>query len=252
MTTYTTEAPPLTPTTPTERTSPLVYARVAGLLYLIIAVLGGFAYFFALQNLVVPGNAAATANNIVASESLFRLGFAANLVVFLIEIVQPVLLYILLRPVSNILALVMMFCRLAMAAIMGVNLLNQFTALMLLSDASYLAVFETDQLEALALLSLNVFEYGYDIALVFFGLHLVALGYLVYKSGYFPKVLGVLLVVASLSYLIDSFSGFLFPSYEVIIAQIIIAPTVIAELSFVFWLLIKGVNVERYYERAQQ
>ncbi|BBL79796.1 hypothetical protein RxyAA322_16500 [Rubrobacter xylanophilus] len=98
-----------------------------------------------------------------------------------------------------------------MAAIMGINLLNQLTALMLLSGADYLAVFDANQLQALALLFLGAFEYGYDIALVFFGLHLLVLGYLVYRSGCFPRVLGVLLVVTSLSYLSDSFSGFLFP-----------------------------------------
>jgi hypothetical protein len=248
MTAHAAQAPPTTrPAVP----SPLVYARVAGLLYLIIAILGGFAYFFAFQTLVVPGDATATASNITASESLFRFGFAGNLVVFLIEIVQPVLLYVLLRPVSNTLALIMMLCRLAMAAVMGVNLLNLLSALLLLSGTGYLRVFEADQLNALALLFLDAFQYGYDIALVFFGLHLFALGYLVYRSGYFPRVLGVLLVVASLSYLIDSFAGFLFPGYDAIIAQIIIAPTVIAELSFALWLLVRGVNVQRYNERAQ-
>jgi len=202
MTTYTADTPTIARP---AQSSPLVYARLAGLLYLIIAVLGGFAYFFALQSLVVPGDATATASNITASESLFRLGFAGNLVVFVIEIVQPVLLYILLRPVSNTLALIMMFCRLAMAAIMGVNLLNHFTALMLLSDAGYLTtVFEAEQLQALALLFLNAFGYGYDIALVFFGLHLLALGYLVYRSGYLPRALGVLLVIASVCYVVDS------------------------------------------------
>lgn len=234
----------------TSGTSPLVYARTAGVLYLVIFVAAVFAHFIVRAGLIVPGDATATAENIMASESLFRLGFASDLIVFLIEVAQPVLLYMLLKPVSKPLAIVMMFGRLAMAAVQGVNLLNQFNAVLLLSGADYLAVFEPGQLHALALLFLDSFHYGYDIALVFFGLHLAVLGYLVYRSGFFPRVLGVLLGLASLSYLVDSFTGFLFPAYDELVGQIIIAPTVIAELAFTLWLLIRGVNVERWERSA--
>ena len=133
-------------------TSPLVYARVAGVLYLIIIVSAGFGEIVR-SSLVVPGDATATASSIAASEGLFRAGFAADLVAFLSDVVVAALFYILLRPVSQMLYLVAAFLRLVGTAIYGINLLNQFTALLLLSGADYLRVFETEQLHALVLLS---------------------------------------------------------------------------------------------------
>ncbi|NIT41882.1 MAG: DUF4386 family protein, partial [Gammaproteobacteria bacterium] len=202
-------------TTRTAETSPLVYARIAGILYLIIFIAALFGPIFVRSNLIVPGDATTTANNIMASESLFRAGIVSYLVIFLSEIVLSVILYVLLKPVSKTLALVMMVFRLAMTTIHGINLLNQFFALLLLSGADYLTVFETDQLHALVLLFLNAHEYGWSIGIVFFSLHVFLLGYLVYKSGYFPRILGVLLIFASLSYLIDGFAILLLPNYEV-------------------------------------
>ena len=198
-------------TTRTAETSPLVYARVAGLLLLIVAVLGPFSVIYVPSTLIVPGDATATADNIEASKWLFRLGIVSDSVIFLIEIVLTVLLYVLLRPVSRTLSLVAAFARLAMAIIQGINLLPYFTALLLLSGAGYLRVFEPDQLEALALLFLNAQQYGVYIWEAFFGFHLFVLGYLIFKSGYFPRILGVLVVVGALGYLIDSFGNFLYP-----------------------------------------
>jgi len=180
-------------TTRTAETSPLVYARVAGILYLIIAIAAIFGPTFVRSNLIVPGDAATTANNIMASQSLFRAGIVSYLVIFLSEIVLSVLLYVLLKPVSKTLSLIAMVFRLAMTTIHGINLLNQFFALLLLSGAGYLTVFETDQLHTLVLLFLNAHEYGWWIGIVFFSLHVFLLGYLVFKSGYFPRILGVLL-----------------------------------------------------------
>ena len=116
---------------------------------------------------------------------------------------------------------------------------------LLLSGADYLTVFETDQLHALVLLFLNAHSYGYLIGLVFFGLHCFVLGYLVFKSGYFPGILGVLLIFASLGYLIDSFANFLLPNYDATISLVVLAPAFIAELSLCLWLLFKGVDVQQ-------
>jgi hypothetical protein len=196
----------------------------------------------------VPGDAATTANNIMASEGLFRAGIVSDSVVFLIEIVITVLLYVLLKPVSKTLSLVAAFSRLAMTIIQGINLLNYFIPLLLLSGADYLTVFKPDQLHALVLLFLNAHEYVVLIWGLFFSLHLFVLGYLVYKSGYIPRILGVLLVFASLSYLIQSFGNFLLPEYEEIFATIGFLS--IIELAFALWLLIKGVNVEQWEKRA--
>jgi len=135
---------------------------------------------------------------------IFRLGIVSDSLIFLIEIVLTALLYVLLRPVSRTLSLGAAFARLAMAVIQGINLLPYFTALLLLSGAGYLTVFEPDQLDALALLLLNAHQYGVYIWQLFFALHLFVLGYLIFNSGYFPRILGVLVVVGSLGYLADS------------------------------------------------
>lgn len=226
----------------TTDTSPRTYARATGFLYLIIIVCAGFSEGYVRANMIVPGDATATANNILASEGLFRVGFAADLVAFLSDIGVAVLLYMLLKPVSNTLALLAAFFRLAQTAILGINLLNHFNALLLLSGAEYLQVFEPAQLHALVLLSLTEHAYGYLISGVFFGLHCFVLGYLLYKSDYFPRVLGVLLVLASFGYLVDCFTNFLWPNYAPTTEWLVVATAVVVELAFAFWLLVKGVK----------
>jgi hypothetical protein len=163
---------------------------------------------------------------------------------------MSVLLYVLLKPVSRSLSLVAAFFRLAQTIVNGLNLLNNATSLLLLSGADYLAAFEPKQLQALALLFLDAHEYGILIGQLFFGLHLLVLGYLVFKSGYLPRILGVLLVLASLGYLIESFGNFLLPDYKEVFSLIVIAPAVTGELALTIWLLVKGVNVEQWEERV--
>ncbi len=214
--------------------------RVAGLLYLLISICAPFSMLYVPSILIVPGDAATTASNIMASEGLFRLGIVSDSVVFLIEIVLTVLLYVLLKPVSQTLSLIAAFSRLAMTIIQGINLLNYFFVLLLLSGAGYLAVFAPDQLHALVLLFLNAHEYVAFIWGVFFGLHLFMLGYLVYKSSYIPGILGVLLLIVSLCYLTQSFGNILWPQYVEIFAAIGFLS--IIELAFPLWLLIKGVK----------
>lgn len=233
-------------TTRTAETSPQLYARVAGFLYLLIVA--GAIFSGILTSRIVPGDATATANNIMASELLFRIGFIGWLVHAFCEIVLSVLLYVLLKPVSKTIALLMASLRLIHIAILGINLLNLFFTLLLLSGADYLTVFETNQLHALVLLFLDAHKYGFAIGLTIFGFHVFFLGYLVFKSGYFPRILGVLLIIAAFGYLLDSSATFLFPNYETYPA--IMGPLFIAELSFALWLLIKGVNVEQWEKRA--
>jgi len=231
-------------------TSPQVYARVAGLIWLIIAIMAPFAEFFVRQRLIVPGNVAATAENIVASQSLFRAGFVSDLVVFVIEVALAAVLFMLFRPVSPILALVMSFARLAMVTILGLNLLNMLTALQVLTSPAYAAAFEKGQLQALAFVFLNTQSSGYALAMVFFGLHLGILGYLVYRSGFLPRILGILTVISALGYLANSLVGFLVPQYAETLASVVVVTAVIGELPLAVWLLIKGVNVERWHQRS--
>jgi len=239
-------------TTRTAETSPLVYARITGFLVILLVFLGPFSQLYVPSTLIVPGDATATADNIRASGWVLRLGIVSDSLIFLIEIVVPVLLYVLLRPVSRALSLVAAFARLAMAIIQGINLLPYFTVLLLLSGAGYLAVFGPAQLDALALLSLNAHQYVVYIWEIFFGLHLLVLGYLLFKSGYFPRILGVLLVLPALGYLIHGYGSILYPNYDDTFDVVVGVGAVIGELPFFLWLLIKGVNVQRYNERAQQ
>jgi hypothetical protein len=239
-------------TTRTAETSPLIYARLTGLLLLLLVVVGPFSQLYVPSTVIVPGDATATADNVRASGGLVSLGIVSDSLIFLTEIVLSVLLYVLFRPVSRVLSLVAAFARLAMGVIMGINLLPYFIALLLVSGAGYLTVFEPAQSDALALLFLNAHEGAVYIWQLFFGLHLAVLGYLIFKSGYFPWILGVLMVVAALGYLTDAYGNMLYPNYDESFGWIVGVGAVIGELPFFLWLLIKGVNVERYNERAQQ
>ncbi|OGW58165.1 MAG: hypothetical protein A3D21_01850 [Nitrospirae bacterium RIFCSPHIGHO2_02_FULL_42_12] len=142
------------------------------------------------------------------------------------------------------------FARLAMTVIQDINLLNNFTALQLLSGADYLKVFEPDQLHALVLLFLNAHEFGAYVWEAFFGLLCIVLGYLLFKSGYFPRLLWVLMVFASLGYLTDSFGNIIFPNYKEIFVWVVAVTAVIGELPFLFWLLLRGVNIQEWNNRA--
>jgi hypothetical protein len=224
-------------------------ARIAGGLYLLVAILAIFVQFYIPAQLIVPGDAGTTANKIIAAEGLFRLGIAGELVVLLAEIILTVILYQLLKPVSQSLSLVAAISRLTMTAIHGVNLLSHFLVLLLVSGAAYLTVFVPAQLNALVMLFLNAYSYGYTIGIVFFTLHTLILGYLIFKSGYFPKILGILFLIASLGYLVDSFSHVLIPNYKT--GPVYLAlPIAIAEIAFPLWLLIKGVNVGQWKKQA--
>ena len=229
----------------TKQTSPLVYARVAGLLYILMVPLGIFGIMYIPSILFVPGDAATTANNIMASESLFRLSIISALLTQLDFILLVIVLYKLLKPVNKNRALLMVILVLVSVPIAMLNELNQFAALQILSGADYLTVFTTDQLHAQMMLFLGLHEDGIIIAQIFWGLWLFPLGFLIFKSGFLPKTLGVLLMIGCFGYLIDSFAIILFPRFTGI-AQF----TFIGELLLPLWLLIKGVNVEQWEKSA--
>ena len=228
--------------------SQLQVARIAGVLYLTIIISGIFAEFFVRQSLVVSGDAATTVENITASAGLFRMGIAGDLIMIMSDVALALIFYILLKPVSNTLALLAAFFRLAQATTLGINLLNLFFVLQLLSGADYLTALDPEQMQALVLLFLNAHSTGYAIGLVFFGFSILILGYLIFRSGYIPRILGILLVLASFGYLVDSFAYVLLPhyaDYAAIFTMVVFTPAFIAELSLALWLLLKGVNVQR-------
>jgi len=231
----------------TDETSPQLYARVAGLLYLLLAPLGIFGILYVPSTLIAPGDAATTVNNIMASESLFRLSIVSALVTQLVNILVTLVLYKLLKPVSKNYAGLMVVFFLVSVPITMLNELNQFAVLLLSSGADYLTtVFTTNQLHALVPFFLDLHQHGINIASIFWGLWLFPMGYLVFKSGFLPKILGVLLMIGCFGYLIDAFVLILFPGFEVAISQF----TFIGELLFPLWLLIKGVDVEQWRNRV--
>jgi hypothetical protein len=228
-------------------------AIVAGLGLLLMMVPAIFMNFFVLESLIVPGDAATTANNFMANEFQFRIGICSFVIVIILDVLVAWGLYVFLKPVKKSLSLLAAWFRLLYSAVFGFALLNLFTVLRLISDADFLTVFETDQLYAQVMLSLNAFNDGWAIGYVcFFGLHLIVLGYLVYKSGYIPRVLGVLLIIGGFGYLIDSFALLLLPNYNAYkgIFSLLILPTLPGELFLALWLLIKGVKVEQWEKRA--
>ena len=231
-----------------RKVSPIIYANFAGLLYLLIAVSGGFSIGYVPSVIMAPGDAATTAQNMLDNQGLFRLGIFGDIIVLLLEIILTVLLYRLFKPVSQRISMIAAFSRLAMSVVMGINLLNYLIPLQLLSGADYLGVFEPQQLQALSLLFLEAHQDGIYIWGLFFGLHLFALGYLIFKSGYFPKILGLLTMIGSFGYSFESLAAFTLPNMEVVslIINLLLVIAVIGELSFTFWLLIKGLNVEQW------
>jgi hypothetical protein len=231
-----------------EKMNPKKTARLAGFLYLIMIPLGLFGIMWA-SSLIVPGDTAATANNIMASELLFPLSIVSALILQIGHILLVLVLYKLLKAVNKNHALLMVIFMLVSVPITMLNELNRFAVLLLLSGADYLTVFTADQLQALVPLFLGLHEHGINIAIIFWGLWLFPMGYLVFKSGYIPRILGVLLIIAGFGYLLDFFTFFLLPNFYATINQIT-QFTGWGELLLPLWLLIKGVNVEQWEKRA--
>ena len=226
--------------------SPLFYARLAGWLYLLVVPLGIFGALYVPSRLIVSGDAAETASNLAASESLFRLGIVSDLLAPIVLILVVLALYQLLKPVNQTMALLMVMFLLVGASVATLNKLNQFAALIILNDADYLKVFTSDQLQALALLFLRLHNRGGTIAAIFWGLWLFPMGYLVFKSNFLPRILGVLLMIACFGYVTDSLATLL--GYNVSAGLF----AALAEVLFILWLLIKGVNVTQWEKQAHQ
>lgn len=232
----------------TVEPSPQLYARIAGVLYLIIIVSGIFAEVVVRQQMVVYRDPAATANNILAHEMLYRLGFAAGVITLMCAVPVLFILYHFLNRVNKSFAILAVFFNLSSIAIEGVNLLHHYEPLILLKGVGHLSSFSPDQLQALAYTTLRLQSTGYDLSLAFFGLFCIFIGYLIFKSTFFPRLLGVLMVIAGVCYLINSFVNFLAPQYSLF--PYIGIPPFVAELSLCLWLIVKGVNVPKWEEKV--
>ncbi len=213
-------------------------ARIAGLLYLILGALSAFGLTYVPSVLIAPGDAATTIGNIAANESLFRLGVVCNLLTFTVNIFLAVFLYKVLKPVHEGMASLMVILALVGVSIAMLNELNQ-VAVLLVSGADYSTASTVP-------LFLDLYEYGFSITHIFFGLWLLPMGYLIFKSGFLPRFLGVLLIIACFGYLADFTLLFLF-DMGVGVKNF----TFVGEVALLLWLLIKGVNVEQWEKRAR-
>ena len=217
-------------------------ARIAGVLYLLVGIFGGFAEGFVDPKMYVAGNAAATALNVITNATLVRLGVVGHLLDGTFFIFLAMVLYGLLQQVNKGMARAMLILVTLATGIICLNAVFQFEALRVSTDPTYLSAFGVAGSNALVLLLLDMQHYGTLIAQVFFGLWLVPLGYLAYQSRMFPKWLGVLLVVGGVCYLIDLLTAFLIPGFGQMIHPFVIIPSAAAEIFMVLYLLLVGVR----------
>ncbi|WP_213804430.1 DUF4386 domain-containing protein [Granulicella sp. dw_53] len=234
-----------------EGMSPRLKARVAGLLYLIVIAGGIFAELFVRGQLVVHGDAAATAHNIMTHELLYRLGFAVEIFYCACNVPLVLLFYDLFKVVNRSVAVLVVFFSLVGTAIESVSLLGHFAPLLLLGGGHSLNGFTAEQLQSLSYVSLQLFERGFAIALVFFGFYCLLFGYLIFRSTFFPRVIGVLLALEGVCYLINSFANFVAPAFAARFFSYLMVFG-LAEVLLCGWLLVRGVNVERWREQAQR
>ncbi|MEO0330722.1 MAG: DUF4386 domain-containing protein [Bacteroidota bacterium] len=215
--------------------------RLTGFLYLLIIICAGFSQGYIRGSIVVPKDAVATASNIIQNGALFRLGLSLDLIAFIIDAIVSVLLYQMFKPFGKTLAMTSAALRLiAHPAIGSLNLLNHYLAYHILGDAEFLTAFDEAQRQSFSLLFMDAHRNGYLIAGGFFGLHCLLLGVLIYKSNTIPHIFGGLLIGSAAGYLIETFGNFSLPGYEEYTALIVGVTAAIGELSFTFYLLIKG------------
>jgi len=219
-------------------------ARIAGLCYLIVIATGLFSEVFVRQALSVSNDALATAQNIQTNEMLYRWGFVADIVNFVVGLPTILIIYYFFKRVNKLLVQLALAFVIIQTAIIAVNLLFQVTPLLLLSNDSYLNSLDTNQLSSLSLLSLEVQSQGYAIGLVFFGFYCIIIGYLIVISKLIPRLLGVMYIITGASYLINSFTMFLSIGFENPYFEYLAILIFTGELSLCLWLLIKGVDLK--------
>ena len=221
-------------------------ARIAGLLYLIVVLSGIFHLMYVPSKLIEAGNPSITISNIIASETLFRLGILGGLLCYTSFLLLPLALYKLLSPINKTHAVLMVTLAVVSVPISLVNMLNKFAVLTLVSKANYLSVFEAEKLQAQILLHLDYYRNGNQIASIFWGLWLFPFGYLVFKSGFLPKILGIFLMAGCFGYIIDFMGSFLFSKYdETGISTLLTMPGSLGEIGICLWLLIIGIKDKR-------
>ena len=230
--------------------SPDGLARTAGGLYLVNILLGIFAIGIVPASIFVAGDAAATAHNLQSNEVLYRLGVVAHVIILLTNVPLAVIFYELFKVVSRRLALLVVYFTLLGTAVEAAGLANQFVPLALLADGQSSGALTQAQVQALAFIPLDTQSITYAIHSVFFGFYGLTIGYLVFRSGFLPRAIGVLLAIGASCYLIYSFALFISPAFASRLVPYIQVPSLIGEVSFCLWLLLAGVNVKRWNDHA--
>ena len=224
--------------------SPRPIPRTIGVVYLLYFLTAFFGAFLA-KGLVVPGDAAATANSILAHDALYRSGFAVGLIANAIYIALTALLYRLFEPVSRSLSLLAAFFSLVGCAVQIFGGVLQLAPLVILGDSQLLSAFKVEQLQAAALLCLKLYSQAFSIALVLFALFDLLIGYLIFRSTFLPRILGVLLMLAGVGWL-----TFVWAPLATLLSSYVLPLGALAEILLMLWLLVKGVNVSAWQERA--
>ena len=214
--------------------------RFAGILYILLILIGPFIILYIPSLIIVEGNAAQTVDNLLANETIFRIGIFGEVMIFSIEILLVALLYTIFKRVNKYYSLVGAISRFGMVAIMGVNVVIYLAILPIINNPELLVGFTGEQLDSLVLLLFNIHEYAVYVWGVFFAIHLAVLGYLIFKSEFVPRVIGYLIMIGSVGYLFDSLRVFFNIENGIIINafSILLVASIIGELSFTIWLLI--------------
>lgn len=225
--------------------APQFYARCAGVCYLLIIVLGIFGQIVVRNSLIAMDDAALTVSNIMASSLLWRLGIVGDLAMHLLDIPLMVILYRLLRPVHQTIALMTLVFNAVQTAVLATNKLTLIMPLLLMGNDHITATFSSEQINAQIMLLIEAHNYGFGLGLIFFGFACLGYGYLIVKSTYIPKVFGILMAISGFCYLINSFVLMLYPALSPTVFMLMVI-CLIAELSLCLRLLIKGVSLPHW------
>lgn len=225
--------------------NPQLYARVGGVLYLTMIALGMIEELL-IRGRITTGDAATTFANLQKMEMLWRTGIAMEMLMGIITIALSVIVYVLTRPVHKELALMALLFSSVATAVESAYIIQLVEALFPLGKSAYLSAFTPGQLQAMTALAMKAHLLGFGIALLLFGPFFLVTGYLIFRSGYFPKAIGVLYQLAGLAYMFNGFGLVLAPQFAGRLFMIMGAPVFIGETSFALWLLIKGVRIERW------
>jgi len=232
--------------------SPNVYARIGGLAYLIIIAAGAMGEIFIRSKIIVPGNDMATTRNIADSPLLWRIGISGDLVMHVFDLVVGVVYYTLFKRVNKSLALLSLLFGLIQTAVLVANKMNLMMPLFILDNANYSRAFTVQQVQALTSVFVRAHDYGFGFGLIFFGFACLIDGYLIFKSEFLPRVLGIMIFITGLCYLTNTFLLIFSPRIERSLFPVILGPLAfIGEFSMCLWLLIKGVNVKKWKEWVQ-